>query len=57
MPLVAGIAMVSAAAYVVVLAVADLVERAVDPRSTARNAALRPGAARRREPGRPAGAR
>ncbi|WP_309146398.1 ABC transporter permease [Curtobacterium sp. MCBD17_023] len=32
MPLVAGIALVSAAAYVVVLAVADLVERAVDPR-------------------------
>lgn len=57
MPLVAGIAMVSATAYVVVLAVADLVERAVDPRSTARNAALRPGGARRREPGRPAGAR
>ena len=57
MPLVAGIAMVSAAAYVVVLAVADLVERAVDPRSTARNAALRPGGARRRGPGRPAGAR
>ena len=32
MPLVAGIALVSAAAYVVVLAVADLVERLVDPR-------------------------
>lgn len=32
MPLVAGIALVSALAYVVVLAVADLVERAVDPR-------------------------
>lgn len=57
MPLVAGIAMVSAAAYVVVLAVADLVERAVDPRSTARNATSRPGDARRRGPGRPAGAR
>jgi peptide/nickel transport system permease protein len=57
MPLVAGIAMVSAAAYVVVLAVADLVERVVDPRSTARNASSRPGGARRRGPGRPAGAR
>ncbi len=32
MPLVAGIALVSAAAYVVVLAVADLAERAVDRR-------------------------
>jgi ABC-type dipeptide/oligopeptide/nickel transport system permease component len=32
MPLVTGIALVSALAYVVVLAVADLVERAVDPR-------------------------
>ncbi|WP_309146674.1 ABC transporter permease [Curtobacterium sp. MCBD17_013] len=34
MPLVAGIALVSALAYVVVLAVADLVERVVDPRVT-----------------------
>lgn len=33
MPLVAGIALVSALAYVVVLAVADLAERLVDPRS------------------------
>jgi peptide/nickel transport system permease protein len=32
MPLVTGVALVSALAYVVVLAVADLVERAVDPR-------------------------
>ncbi|WP_066515592.1 ABC transporter permease [Curtobacterium ammoniigenes] len=32
MPLVTGIALVSALAYVVVLAAADLVERAVDPR-------------------------
>jgi peptide/nickel transport system permease protein len=36
MPLVAGIAMVSALAYVVVLAVADLVERLVDPRAAVR---------------------
>ncbi|MEV7931450.1 ABC transporter permease [Curtobacterium sp. NPDC089185] len=35
MPLVVGIALVSAAAYVVVLAVADLVERLVDPRAGA----------------------
>lgn len=35
MPLVVGIALVSALAYVVVLAVADLVERAVDPRAAA----------------------
>jgi ABC-type dipeptide/oligopeptide/nickel transport system permease component len=41
MPLVAGIALVSAAAYVVVLAVADLAERAVDRRPRRR---VRPGA-------------
>lgn len=35
MPLVTGIALVSAVAYVVVLAVADLVDRAVDPRTRA----------------------
>uniref|UniRef100_A0A942SYU4 ABC transporter permease n=1 Tax=Neobacillus citreus TaxID=2833578 RepID=A0A942SYU4_9BACI len=35
MPLVTGIALVSAVAYVVVLAVADLVDRAVDPRTGA----------------------
>lgn len=61
MPLVAGIALVSAAAYVVVLAVADLVERVVDPRtsagSSARNGGARGGTARRRGPGRPADAR
>lgn len=44
MPLVAGIALVSALAYVVVLAVADLVERAVDPRG--HRAATRSAAAR-----------
>ncbi|MFJ3034484.1 ABC transporter permease [Curtobacterium pusillum] len=44
MPLVAGIALVSAAAYVVVLAVADLVERLVDPRADA----TRPGVRTRR---------
>lgn len=48
MPLVAGIALVSAAAYVVVLALADLAERAVDrrPRTgavTRRPRAVRPG--------------
>lgn len=42
MPLVAGIALVSAAAYVVVLAVADLVERVVDPRQARRIAVTRP---------------
>jgi ABC-type dipeptide/oligopeptide/nickel transport system permease component len=47
MPLVAGIALVSAAAYVVVLAVADLVERAVDPRTDGTRGA---GPTRRRAP-------
>ena len=46
MPLVAGIALVSAAAYVVVLAVADLVERAVDPRTRDPHAAVRAGRVR-----------
>jgi len=50
MPLVAGIALVSAAAYVVVLAVADLVERVVDPRADGGRA--RRGGARAPRPGR-----
>lgn len=45
MPLVVGIAMVSAVAYVVVLAAADLVERVVDPRGG--DGAARSGARRR----------
>lgn len=52
MPLVAGIALVSAAAYVVVLAVADLAERAVDRRP--RRSRTTPG---RRRHGRTAVAR
>jgi peptide/nickel transport system permease protein len=52
MPLVAGIALVSAAAYVVVLAVADLVERAVDPRTRDRRPAGRVGRVRVRTQGR-----
>ncbi|MDM7886956.1 ABC transporter permease [Curtobacterium sp. RHCJP20] len=49
MPLVAGIALVSAAAYVVVLAVADLVEQAVDPRTRdrRRSGRVRTGPAQR----------
>ncbi|MFJ3384165.1 MULTISPECIES: ABC transporter permease [unclassified Curtobacterium] len=47
MPLVAGIALVSAAAYVVVLAIADLVERAVDPRRVRSHSAWDPRGPRR----------